>query len=79
MTLDVPTLRPAVLDRATAAALDPFLAFRHRFRNLYEFDLERQPMLGLLSRGPEAWRRFDADLETFTRTIQGWIQALDSA
>jgi hypothetical protein len=74
MTLDVPELRPAVLARATAAALDPFLAFRHRFRNLYVFDLEREPMLALLSRGPDAWARFDTDLVAFLQRIQSWIR-----
>jgi hypothetical protein len=78
MTLDVPELRPAVLARTTAAALDPFLAFRHRFRNLYVFDLEREPMLTLLARGPDAWARFDADLRAFIQRIQGWIRALEN-
>lgn len=77
MTLDIPELRPAVLTRATAAALDPFLAFRHRFRNLYVFDLERAPMLVLLARGDDAWRQFDADLEIFSNTLQNWIRALE--
>jgi hypothetical protein len=76
MTLDIPELRPAVLTRATAAALDPFLAFRHRFRNLY-VDLERAPMLGLLARGEDAWRRFDADLESFSKTLESWIRGLE--
>jgi hypothetical protein len=75
MTLDVPELRPAVLSRATAAAVDPFLAFRHRFRNLYVFDLEREPMLALLAKGPAAWARFDADLTAFIQRIQAWIRA----
>jgi hypothetical protein len=76
MTLDIPELRPAVLTRSTATALDPFLAFRHRFRNLYVFDLEREPMLALLARGQAAWALFDADLREFMQRIRGWIQAL---
>jgi hypothetical protein len=78
MTLDIPELRPAVLTRATAAALDPFLAFRHRFRNLYVFDLEREPMLALLGRGSAAWALFDADFDAFGERIQSWIRALDA-
>jgi hypothetical protein len=76
MTLDIPERRPAVLTRSTATALDPFLAFRHRFRNLYVFDLERAPLLVLLARGEDAWRQFDADLEIFSKTLQNWIRAL---
>ena len=39
-TLDLPKLRPPILDEPTARLLEPYLAFRHRFRNLYLFDLD---------------------------------------
>jgi hypothetical protein len=77
MTLDIPTLRPAVLTRATAAAMDPFLAFRHRFRNPYVFVLERAPLLARLARGDDAWRQFDADLDTFSKTLECWTRTLE--
>lgn len=37
MTAERAGLRPAVLSTETAALLDDYLAFRHRFRNLYLF------------------------------------------
>jgi hypothetical protein len=77
MTLELEGIRPAVLDRRTAAGLDAFLAFRHRFRNLYVFDLERAPMITLLERGGAVRAAFDADVGAFVERIRGWIEALE--
>jgi len=38
--LQLPKLRPAILSADTVRALEPYLAFRHRCRNLYLFDLD---------------------------------------
>lgn len=43
MTLDLPRARPAVLSLETAKQLEAYLAFRHRFRNPYLFDLDSEP------------------------------------
>ena len=40
MTLDIPYKRPAVIDASLAAQIQEYLSFRHRFRNLYGFELE---------------------------------------
>lgn len=47
MELEIPGLRPALLDRETARALDQLRAFRHVFRNLYDdrLDPERLTIL----------------------------------
>ena len=47
MALEIPGLRPALLDRGTARALDQLRAFRHVFRNLYDdrLDPERLTIL----------------------------------
>ena len=78
MTLALQDIRPAVLTPATAAALDPYLAFRHRFRNLYVFDLERSPMIALLARGGAAQRAFDAEVRAFVAELRRWIAELDA-
>jgi len=36
--------RPAVLTSSTATALRPYMLFRHRFRNIYNFELRWTPM-----------------------------------
>ena len=76
-TIEIETVRPRVLSQDTAKALDAFLAFRHRFRNLYVFDLEREPMAELLRRGSSTWQRVDTDLEAFIGRLRGFIQALE--
>jgi hypothetical protein len=40
MALEVLELLPRVLSRNAASRLEPFLAFRHRVRNLYLFSLD---------------------------------------
>ena len=65
MTLDLPGIRPPVLDAETAHALDDFLRFRHLFRNVYGFDLEWSRVRALLEQLPAAWSKLDADLARF--------------
>lgn len=79
MTLNVPEVRPAVLSGATALALDSFLSFRHRFRNLYVFDLEHEPMLRLLAQGAAAWSSFESDIRALIARLRDWIVALEAS
>jgi len=79
MTLDVPEVRPAVLNAATALALDSFLSFRHRFRNLYVFDLEHEPMLRLLAQGASACSSFETDIRALIAHLREWIVALEAS
>ena len=78
MTLDIEGVRPRVLSRDAARELDTYLAFRHRFRNLYVFDLEQEPMLQLLERGPKAWQLVSTDLKAFFERVRGLIAGLES-
>ena len=64
-TLELPQIRPPVLSEPTAQMLEPYLAFRHRFRNLYLFDLDARLVLPLLTDAPTAWAAASADLDTF--------------
>jgi hypothetical protein len=58
--------------------LDPYLAFRHRFRNLYLFDLDWQLMEPLLQQAAGVWRATEADLRTFADALERMAEALDS-
>ncbi len=78
MTLDIERERPAVLSRSTAAGLDPYLAFRHRFRNLYVFDLDIAPMISLLQRGSSAFDVACTELLAFAERVQRWARELDN-
>jgi hypothetical protein len=65
MTLAVPEVRPAVLRRDTAGRLHEYRAFRHRFRNLYFFDLRWEPCQKLLADVAEVWHEVREDLSGF--------------
>lgn len=65
MTLDIPGVRPPLLQPDTAYALGEFLRFRHLFRNVYGFELEWPRVRRLLARLPEVWSAVEADLDRF--------------
>jgi hypothetical protein len=79
MTLRIPELRPAVLRRETARALDGFLAFRHRFRNLYLFDLDAAPLRTLLDELPPCWTLTADDLRAFSDFLLALASSLTDA
>ena len=72
-SLEVPTVRPAVLRSETAARLDPYRAFRHFFRHGYGVDLDW-------------WRRMESkarDIATahaeFAKDVATFCAFLDAA
>ena len=77
-TLDLPQIRPPVLSESAARMLEPYLAFRHRFRNLYLFDLDVRLVLPLLADAPAAWSAASADLTAFAAHIAALADELDS-
>lgn len=70
MTVEVPSIRPAVLSSESASQLDEYRAFRHRFRNLYFFDIRWDRVRDLLSRATDTWKIVRADLEGFVSFLQ---------
>lgn len=77
-TLDIPQVRPAVLDGATGRALDELLAFRHRFRNLYLFELDTSLVAGLMERAPAAAALAQSDLLHFAEVLDRAADHLDA-
>lgn len=65
MTLDLPTIRPAVIRKETAEGLQDFLAFRHRFRHMYGFELDDNRLMPLLQTMARAKEDIKADLMRF--------------
>lgn len=70
MRQEIPGARPAVLSPESVDRLDEFLAFRHRVRNLYGFNLEAKRLRELLERLPKAWHNAREDIETFRSLLQ---------
>lgn len=69
MAVGVPGVRPAVVSPATVSDLEEFLAFRHRYRNLYLFDLRWEPIRALLDRAPLVRARASAGLLDFAEAL----------
>ncbi|MEM6350009.1 MAG: hypothetical protein AAF766_04535 [Cyanobacteria bacterium P01_D01_bin.14] len=50
MSVEIPTVREAVLSTETAEWLDEFRRFRHVVRSLYAFDLDEERVLQLVAK-----------------------------
>lgn len=71
MALDIPDVRPPVIQAATADQLDEYRKFRHRIRNIYTTNLDPERMAPLVLHLPKLWSRIRSDLEQFTRFLRG--------
>jgi hypothetical protein len=77
MHLEVPDLRPAVFTQETAAHLEAYLAFRHRFRNLYLFDLDPMQVWPLVRAAPTTFGQAASDIERFCEVLTRLARELD--
>lgn len=75
VSTEVPTVRPPILDEVTAADLEDYLDFRHKFRNMYVFKLKWAPMRDLLDRAPALWPRLRVQLAAFA----DWVERLGAS
>ena len=65
MTLQIEEVRPAVISKELLAELKGYLEFRHRFRNIYGFELEWDKMKGLKETMPGVADRFKKEIKEF--------------
>lgn len=65
MTIEIPTIRTAVLSTETAEQLDEFRRFRHVVRSVYAFDLDEERVLQLVSKLPLCYLSFAQDISRF--------------
>ena len=71
MSLEIPEVRPAVIDEELARSLGDFRRFRHVFRNVYGFALEDQRMRPLEARLPAVLAAFRRQVGEFLAWIVG--------
>lgn len=71
MTLEIPEVRPAVLDPALAEALGEYLGFRRVFRNVYGFVLEAERLRPLEERLPATLAAFRERIRAFLAWMSG--------
>lgn len=77
MALDIPDVRPAVLQPDTAIQLDEYRKFRHRIRNIYATNLDPELMAHLVAGLSMLWPDIRTELVAFTRFL-GELASSDS-
>ena len=71
MALDIPEVRPAVIDAALADALGEYLRFRHVFRNVYGSGLRAERLRPLEARLPAVLGAFRERIRSFVAWMLG--------
>ena len=74
MTLDLDDLRPAVISAELRTKLQPFLRFRHLFRNIYGLELDPARLAEIADAYEPAHHQFQKELIEFL----AWIRAQKS-
>ncbi len=69
MTLDIPGVRPPVIQEPTAKLLKEYLGFRHVVRSLYSWEMEPAKVKRLISLLPKTVEATQADLNAFGRFL----------
>ncbi len=67
--LDVPGVRVAVLSPQSVEVLELLLAFRHRSRNLYAFELDEVRVRAVAEQAVAAWPPVRAEVEHFAAQL----------
>ena len=71
MALEIPEVRPAVVDSSLANVLGEYLRFRHVFRNVYGGVLDTQWMASLEQRLPQTLAEFRQQVDAFVSWVLG--------
>ncbi|MGH7494617.1 MAG: antitoxin [bacterium] len=72
MKLDLPGLRPAVITEETFRVLADFLDFRHKFRNIYGFELDFEKLKVIEEKFSPAFEKIKTDISTFLRFLDNF-------
>lgn len=69
MTLQIPGIRPAVIQKETQVVLQEYLGFRHVVRNVYSWDLQPDKIAKLIHLLPSTLELLEQDLTRFRRFL----------
>ena len=75
MARELADVRPAVISRDCALALDEFRRFRHLVRSVYTMSLVPEKMAGLVSTLPGLWSTVRAELLAFAEFLEELARA----
>ncbi len=70
MTFDIPAKRPAVIDSELAGKIQQYLGFRHRFRNLYGYELDWDKMGELIKDMEPTFMHLKDSIEKFLNILE---------
>jgi hypothetical protein len=70
MTLEIPGVRPALLDEDAVDILDELRSFRHVFRNLYQTGIKPEKVLAVQRIVPEAVRSFRNAVKEYVNKLK---------
>lgn len=65
MTVEIASVRPAVISQETYERLNEFRGFRHVARSLYAYDLDAERVIKLANEVTDCFDRFQSDLQSF--------------
>jgi len=74
MTLDIPAVRPAVIDAGLQKQLDALRKFRHFFRHSYAVKLDAEPIAVLADLSRQAAPALRQAVAQFLRAVDGMIE-----
>ncbi len=77
MQIEIPNLRPALLDRETGRLLDELRAFRHVFRNVYRSSLDSERLALTQSRVGGAVSQFGTAHAAFLQFLEDLKRRID--
>jgi hypothetical protein len=75
MGLEIEKVRPPVISQSVSKQLREYLEFRHRFRNIYGFELEWEKMKGLRERLPVVAEEFKKEMKRFLKFMEALSKA----
>jgi len=70
MSKSITKTRPAVVQAQTVILLEKYRTFRHRFRNIYGFNLDWMQMKPLLDNAPSVIDGFASDIDQFVAFLR---------
>ncbi len=77
MVISIHGVRPVILSENTASLLARYLDFRHRFRNLYLFDLDAELIIPLLLDLANVWHQASQELIVFASCLETMAKELE--
>lgn len=71
MTLDIEGVRPPLISKDLAAALDEFRAFRHFFRHAYSYEIDSKKIDLLFEKFELIVKKYKEDIRNFIDLLKG--------